>query len=459
MSTQLPQALSAILAQNNDAQVALGKLVEYLRHYSGADFTGLINCSANYKAVTVSTVNDNKWGVQITSPSLYGQLDNCLKGLASTVALWLTRTQSQAVSDHLDTLQQNFLNELIGPVSVATVETCLILPLALSSQLGGWLVLTWDVACPCNGDLIDQLGSALPTLAIALRQYYQGIQLDNLQTALEQRDQQLQHSLGQQRRLQAQTQKQVAQLRYVNQLKDDFLNTTSHELRTPLTSMTLAIRMLRRTDITPERHLAYLDILEQQCNREIALINDLLKLRQLEANELSTQVDWVQPKAVLEGLLADHQPYFQKASLSLQLTLPQQIPPLQTDPDSLWQILNELLINARKYAQSGSTVDLTVEVDKPMSSALKIMVSNWGTGILPEEIPFIFDKFRRGRDATQQAIQGTGLGLALVKALVTSLNSTITVNSQPVDQSGTWLTQFVLLIPLRQQGILPLAEG
>ncbi|MEO0491013.1 MAG: HAMP domain-containing sensor histidine kinase, partial [Cyanobacteria bacterium J06659_2] len=339
------------------------------------------------------------------------------------------------------------------------VETCLILPLALSSQLGGWLVLTWDVACPCNGDLIDQLGSALPTLAIALRQYYQGIQLDNLQTALEQRDQQLQHSLGQQRRLQAQTQKQVAQLRYVNQLKDDFLNTTSHELRTPLTSMTLAIRMLRRTDITPERHLAYLDILEQQCNREIALINDLIKLRQLEANELSTQVDWVQPKAVLEGLLADHQPYFQKASLSLQLTLPQQIPPLQTDPDSLWQILNELLINARKYAQSGSTVDLTVEVDKPMSSALKIMVSNWGTGILPEEIPFIFDKFRRGRDATQQAIQGTGLGLALVKALVTSLNSTITVNSQPVDQSGTWLTQFVLLIPLRQQGILPLAEG
>ncbi|MEO1348787.1 MAG: ATP-binding protein [Cyanobacteria bacterium J06635_15] len=143
----------------------------------------------------------------------------------------------------------------------------------------------------------------------------------------------------------------------------------------------------------------------------------------------------------------------------MQLTLPQQIPPLQTDPDSLWQILNELLINARKYAQSGSTVDLTVEVDKPMSSALKIMVSNWGTGILPEEIPFIFDKFRRGRDATQQAIQGTGLGLALVKALVTSLNSTITVNSQPVDQSGTWLTQFVLLIPLRQQGILPLAEG
>lgn len=459
-SERLSQALLSILSQVEDADGALGRMVDYLRGYSGAAFAGLISCQVTQQAVTVTaSLNHGEPEVQLISPIIYRQLATCLQAVTSNAPASLLRSQSQEADQRLNVLQDQFLSELVGLQVTQSVGACLVLPMHQPGQLEGWLVLAQAATCSWQSELDQQLKETLPILTIGLRQYHQQKQRDSLQTALDQRDQQLQYSLGQQQRLQAEAQKQVTQLRYINQLKDDFLNTTSHELRTPLTSMTLAIRMLRRAEITRERQLTYLDILEQQCNREIGLINDLLKLRQLEANELSTQVNWVSLNPILDGLSAYHQPYFQKASLALQLTHPEQLPPLQTDADSLRQILNELLINARKYAQPGSMVEVAVELDKPtMPSALTVVVSNWGAAILPEEIPHIFDKFHRGRDATQRAIQGTGLGLALVKALVMSINGTITVSSQPVDESGSWLTRFVLLMPLSQQGTLSLAE-
>lgn len=74
------------------------------------------------------------------------------------------------------------------------------------------------------------------------------------------------------------------QLQELNQLKEEFISTMNHELRTPLTAMSLAIRMLRQPKLPAKRRQKYLDILEQQCNQEIELINDLLSLQQLESN-------------------------------------------------------------------------------------------------------------------------------------------------------------------------------
>ncbi|MEO1069940.1 MAG: histidine kinase dimerization/phospho-acceptor domain-containing protein, partial [Cyanobacteria bacterium J06638_6] len=122
--------------------------------------------------------------------------------------------------------------------------------------------------------------------------------------------------------LQSQGQRQTEQMRYLNYLKDDFLSTLNHELRTPLTSMMLAIRMLRRPDLTPERSAMYLDILEQQCTREINLVNDLLMLQTLEHKTTPAVAQASEQGPALAALVTQQQQKFLEADLHLELRLP-----------------------------------------------------------------------------------------------------------------------------------------
>ena len=78
---------------------------------------------------------------------------------------------------------------------------------------------------------------------------------------------------------------------------------------------------------------------------------------------------------------------------------------------------------------------------------ISITISNYGAGISAEELPYIFDKFRRGQGVTDRAVPGTGLGLALVKYLVDHLNGAIDVSSEKTDDPGVFLTTFVVTLP------------
>jgi signal transduction histidine kinase len=107
---------------------------------------------------------------------------------------------------------------------------------------------------------------------------------------------------------------------------------------------------------------------------------------------------------------------------------------ISTHPDSLQRILAELLTNAGKYSHPETTVRLRVE---QAIDSITFKVSNEGDGIPPEEQELIFEKFHRAQTATQKAIPGTGLGLALVKPLVKHLRGKITVASYPTDSLGS----------------------
>jgi signal transduction histidine kinase len=126
---------------------------------------------------------------------------------------------------------------------------------------------------------------------------------------------------------------------------------------------------------------------------------------------------------------------------------------LYSDSDSLHRILLELLTNARKYADPGSTVDLTVEYQGELPARqIQLIIRNIGAGITADELPQIFDKFRRGQGVTKQAIPGTGLGLALVKSLVEHLDGTITAASRPLADSPSWETWFTVTLPQIHNG-------
>lgn len=272
--------------------------------------------------------------------------------------------------------------------------------------------------------------------------------LRQVQSLVEKRTAELQQSLTVQAKLYERTRQQVDQLRHLNQLKDEFLSTISHELRTPLTSMTMAIRMLRQAGLSSDRSHRYLDILEQQCAQETNLINDLLALQELEAKQVPINLEEMN----LESLIQDLATTFNQKWVGKGLTLSLKLPPtplrLYSDRDSINRILLELLTNAGKYADPNTAIELAIsQVTEASTSRIVLTLSNIAPGMSPADLPYIFDKFRRCQGATQNAIQGTGLGLALVKSLVQLVGGSIAASSEPLATPPSHKICFTLSLP------------
>jgi signal transduction histidine kinase len=280
--------------------------------------------------------------------------------------------------------------------------------------------------------------------------------LRQVQALVEQRTAELQQSLAVQAKLYDRTRQQIDQLRRLNQVKDEFLASVSHELRTPLTSMTMAIRMLRQTSLSSQalpadqrdRATRYLDILEQQCAQEVNLVNDLLRLQELESQKMHLQVQEINVVAMAKDMAIAFDEKWSVKGLTLHLHLPTQPLRLQTDSSSLNRILLELLTNAGKYAAAHSTVHCHMH-HQPETSPSQVVIGlrNLGPSIAAADLPHIFDKFRRTQAAHNNAVPGTGLGLALVKSLVQHLNGAIAVSSDPVVDSPLYETCFTLILP------------
>lgn len=321
----------------------------------------------------------------------------------------------------------------------------LIAPLESNGTLLGFLVLqdhqfrSWE---PDDIELVELVSAQISTAII------QTETLRQVKSLVDKRTAELKQSLAVQARLYERTRQQLDQLRRLNHLKDEFVSTISHELRTPLTSMSLAIRMLRQAEPPSERASRYLDILEQQCAQETNLINDLLALQEVESKQTLFQVQNVDLGDLLQSLCDSFAQKWATKGLTLVFQVPQQAVVLQSDRDSLSRVLLELLSNAGKYSDPGTKIHLQVDCQQaePVNQVC-LTLHNIGAGIPADELPHIFDKFRRCQTATRNAIQGTGLGLALVKSLVQHLNGAIIAESYPIPNSQSWKTSFLLTLP------------
>jgi signal transduction histidine kinase len=247
-----------------------------------------------------------------------------------------------------------------------------------------------------------------------------------------------------QARLYAKVQEEVRTLERLNQLKDDFLSTVSHELRTPLSNIKMAIHMLR-TAPNPERQQRYLQILEAECSRETELINDLLDLQRLENDSYRVSPEPIVLQEWLPSIMAPFLSRAQSRQQHLRVDLPANTPEIVSDRKSLERILAELLNNACKYTSPNGSISLKVQhtaaadpkqfklhlseaITRPVA-VTTFVISN-EADIPATEIPRMFEKFYRipKSDPWQQG--GTGLGLALIKKLVETLQGTIDAESR-----------------------------
>ncbi|MEB3357468.1 MAG: ATP-binding protein [Synechococcales bacterium] len=249
-----------------------------------------------------------------------------------------------------------------------------------------------------------------------------------------------------QARLYQAAQMQVKELERLNRLKDDFLSTISHELRTPMSSIKMAAYMLevnlkKQGVLTEEDDLLkrYFAILQDECQRETQLIDNLLDLSRLDAGTELLQISTVPLQTWVPHLAEVFQERCRRQQQTLYLDLPSDLPTIVTDETFLRRILIELLENACKYTPPYESVTLSASVSR---SQFTLAITNTGVEIPPLERDRIFDKFYRIPSNDPWKHGGTGLGLALVKKLVQTLNGTITV------QSGGDRTTFVVNFPI-----------
>ncbi|HEY9762714.1 MAG TPA: GAF domain-containing protein [Trichocoleus sp.] len=255
-----------------------------------------------------------------------------------------------------------------------------------------------------------------------------------------------------QARLYQAAQTQVEELERLNTLKDDFLSTVSHELRTPVTSMRVALQLLGVTlnqefDLNAElqkpkteqnRIARYFLILQEECEREISLINDLLDLQRLDVGSHPVHLEAVVLEEWLPGLVNGFMARAKNRQQTLKLKIENNLPVLNTDLASLERILAELLNNACKYTPPGEQICLKVMASKRKGDEpLQFCITNTGVDIPSEELPRIFDKFYRVPSADPWKQGGTGLGLALVQKLVMYLGGEIVVKSADKETAFT----------------------
>ena len=206
--------------------------------------------------------------------------------------------------------------------------------------------------------------------------------------------------------------------------------TLSHELRTPVASMLGYVEMLSDGEMGPltVSQLAALGVVERNGRRLMELLTEMLILSRVESGQASGQdiVD-IPLVSLLTGIRAMVHPLADEADLSL--SNPDRVPQVSVrgNLDQLERVLLNLLTNAIKFTPAGGRVTLSVEQEQ---HEVVISVSDTGIGIDPEDLDHVFKRFFRAQTSYDNAIAGTGLGLALSKALVEAHGGTISVTSE-----------------------------
>jgi two-component system, OmpR family, phosphate regulon sensor histidine kinase PhoR len=215
----------------------------------------------------------------------------------------------------------------------------------------------------------------------------------------------------------------------VARLQTDFVNKVSHDLRTPLTSIRMFVETMQMGRLTePARQAEALAIIAEETRRLSALINRLLDWARMESGKRSYRLEPVAVSDLLDDALSALEPALLQAPAEVSCKVEPGLPRLQADRAALADALVNLLHNAHKYTGTSKRIAVTAQ---RQAGAVSIRVADNGPGIAAPDQQRIFEKFYRARDPLDRSIEGSGLGLAMVKHIVEAHGGKVGVNSAP----------------------------
>jgi len=209
-------------------------------------------------------------------------------------------------------------------------------------------------------------------------------------------------------------------------LRSVLLDSVTHELRTPLTGIKAAVTgLLSDYDLDEAQRKELLTVINEETDRLDRLVGEATEMAQLDAHKVELHFAPADMEAVIESAVEGSRAVL--GQHPIEVHVPPALPKVRVDSDRIAEVLKNLLENASKYSPPAQPITITAE---PKGNRIVTSVTDRGAGIDDFEQSLIFDKFYRGRDQ-RYTVQGTGMGLAIAKAIVEAHDGTISVTSQP----------------------------
>lgn len=228
---------------------------------------------------------------------------------------------------------------------------------------------------------------------------------------------------------------EITALKRVESMRADFVANVSHELRSPLSTLSGFIETLQTSaKDDPEAQTRFLKIMDGEAGRMSRLIDDLLSLSRIEANEHIRPKGQVRLAGLIGEVVESTQIKAAKKNMTVTIDLPAGLPDIAGARDELREVFENLIENAVKYGGEGTAIDISGRTIGVMAESglagVEVSVRDHGEGIAEEHLPRLTERFYRVDKGRSRAVGGTGLGLAIVKHILNRHRARFLVDSK-----------------------------
>lgn len=196
-------------------------------------------------------------------------------------------------------------------------------------------------------------------------------------------------------------------------LKTELITNVSHDLRTPLTSIITYTDLLKNKDLTEEERQKYIDILDKKSAKLKTLIEDLFEVSKMASGNIEILKQRVDLAQMLQQAVGEHEEDFKAAGLDLRVTIHERPIYAEVDGQKWWRVVDNLLVNARKYSLEGTRVYVSLQV---VAGVAEFAIKNVAKYELGENIEELTERFKRAD--TSRHTEGSGLGLAIAQSII-----------------------------------------
>ncbi|WP_243420578.1 SpoIIE family protein phosphatase, partial [Micromonospora globispora] len=297
------------------------------------------------------------------------------------------------------------VEELLGTVPPEAADQALVLPITATNEPVGVLVVGLARRIPLTAeyrDFVDLVAAQISRAASKQRAYEQ-------------------------------ERARAAELAALDRAKTNFFANVSHEFRTPLTLVLGPLEDLLADPELPSAYTERLTVMHRNALRLLKLVNTVLDFSRLESGRLAARYQPTDLADYTSRLASTFRSATERAGLRLVVDCPPLPAPVHVDRDLWEKIVLNLVSNAVKFTFHG---EIQVRI-RAVDGAAQLEVSDTGVGIVPEELPHIFERFHRVPGVRSRSHEGTGIGLALVRELVEMHGGTVAAHSR-VDEGSTF---------------------
>ena len=229
----------------------------------------------------------------------------------------------------------------------------------------------------------------------------------------------------------------ITQLRQLNSMRRDFISNLSHELRTPVSVIRANSETLLDGALENKKDAkSFAKAILHNSERLSSMVSDLIDLSRIEYGDLKLNIQKIDLDHFINGFISSMKSLTKKKDIEI-IYEPSKNNWIKADLQALERIMNNLIDNAFKYSEKGSSITISTE---QAANHLKVMIADSGSGVSDEDKEHIFDRFYRTASARASDNKGSGLGLAIVKNLANSLDGEVGIESRKPNGSIFWFT-------------------